>query len=113
MIHCSFWNWELQAIKSSLQISALSNMILNAYFLLAVYIELSFYCPGYLFVDFFDVKVVEGVEFSGIIISILLGIEIYYTSVGNDAEFFGPFVSLEHSLGALPDQANLYSNGQL
>jgi hypothetical protein len=61
----------------------------------------------YLFVDFFDVEVIEGVEFSWVIVSILLSIEINDTSIGNDAEFFRPFISFEHTLCALPDQANL------
>jgi hypothetical protein len=61
----------------------------------------------YLFVYFFDVEVIEWVEFSRIIVSILLGIEIYDASVGNDAEFFRPFISFKHALSTFPDEANL------
>jgi hypothetical protein len=61
---------------------------------------------GSLFINFFDVEVIKRVEFSRVIVSVLLGIEIDDTSIGNDAEFFGPFVSFEHALSAFPDQAN-------
>jgi hypothetical protein len=83
-------------------------MILNAYFLFAVYINKNYQIRRYFFVDFFDVEVIEGVEFSRVIVSVLLSIEIDDTCIGNDAEFFRPLISFEHALCALPNQPYLW-----
>jgi hypothetical protein len=70
----------------------------------SLYIKLvGSYRFSYLFIYFFDVEIVEGVEFSWVVITILLSVEVNNTSIGNDAELLRPFISLEHALGALPN----------
>ena len=59
-----------------------------------------------LLINFNNLEVIQGVELPGIIISLLLCVEIYDTSIGNNAELFGPLVSLKHPLSAFPEETH-------
>ncbi len=57
---------------------------------------------GRLFINLDYNEVVQGIEFSWIVVALLLSVEIHYSSISNDAELLTPLVSFEHPLCALP-----------
>ena len=63
----------------------------------------------YLLVKINNLEIVQGIELSWIVVSILLSVKVDDTCIRKDAVLCRPLITLEDSVSTLPNEPDLYS----